>query len=143
MGHVAMLAYIPIVLVLVPVTMLIPRPPVILSFGVFLASAVLSFLALDSLVFAENRYHLGILTITLLAPPSWAFFALYFLLGTAIDAMLAVWVWKRTPLSATRRTERHLPLAPGGWLLARHPPHWRADSRRYRPVPGLPRRPPR
>ena len=139
MGHVAMLAYIPIALVLVPVTMLIPRPPAILSVGVFLASAVLSFLALDSLVFAENRYHLGILTITLLAPPSWAFFALYFLLGTAIEAMLAVWVWKRTALSATRRIEWYLPLVLGGCLLASHLIHWWAEAHYYVPVTAFTR----
>ena len=139
MGHVAMLAYIPIALVLVPVTILIPRPPVILSVGVFLASAVLSFLALDSLVFAENRYHLGILTITLLAPPSWAFFALYFLLGTAIEAMLAVWVWKRTALSAPRRIEWYLPLVLGGCLLASHLIHWWAEAHYYVPVTAFTR----
>src|SRR6266568_3885250 len=109
-GHVAMLAYIPCILVLVPLAMLIPRPPVILPLGVFLASAVLSFFVLDSLVFAENRYHLGVLTATLLAPQTWAFFALYFLLGAAIETMLAVRVWKRTALPATRRTEWYLAL---------------------------------
>src|SRR5207244_3625735 len=86
-----------------------------------------------------NRFHLGILTITLLAPPSWAFFALYFLLGTAIEAMLAVWVWKRTALSATRRIERYLPLVLGGCLLASHLIHWWAEAHYYVPVTAFTR----
>ena len=139
MGHVTMLAYTPFLLVLVPVTVLIPRARVILPLGVFLASAVLSFLVLDSLVFAENRYHLGILTITLLAPHTWAFFALYFLLGTAIETMLAAWVWKRTALPATRRTEWYLALALGGCLLASHLIHWWAEAHYDVPVTAFTR----
>ena len=139
MGHVAMLAYIPFVLVLVPVTMLIPRPPVVLSFGVFLASAVLSFLVLDSLVFAENRYHLSVLTATLLAPQTWAFVTVYFLVGAAIETMLAAWLWKRTALSSTRRIEVYLPLALGGCLLASHLVHWWAEAHYYVPVTAFTR----
>ncbi len=125
MGHVTM--------------MLIPRARVILPLGVFLASAVLSFLVLDSLVFAENRYHLGILTITLLAPHTWAFFALYFLLGTAIETMLAARVWKRTALPAPRRTEWYLALALGGCLLASHLIHWWAEAHYDVPVTAFTR----
>ncbi len=49
-------------LLLVPLILLVPRPRVILPLGVLLASAVLSFLVLDTLVFAEHRYHLDVLT---------------------------------------------------------------------------------
>ena len=94
-GQMSALACIPFLL-LVPLMVLSPRPRLIVPLGVFLGSAVLSFLVLDSLLFADNRYHLSVLTFTLLAPPTWAFLALYFLMGLAIEAMLALWVWKRS-----------------------------------------------
>ena len=53
-GHLSALAYIPFLL-LVPVIGLVPRPRLVLPLGVALASAGLSFLVLDSLVFADNR----------------------------------------------------------------------------------------
>ena len=61
LGQMTALGYIPFLL-LVPLVVLIPRPWVILPLGVCLAGAVLSFMVLDSLVFAENRYHVGVLT---------------------------------------------------------------------------------
>ena len=88
-GHLSALAYIPL-LPLVPVMLLIPWPRLVLPLAVFLASVLLSFLLLDSLVFAENRYHLGVLTFSMLEPQTWAFLALYFLLGVAVEAMVAL-----------------------------------------------------
>jgi uncharacterized protein len=138
-GHVTALAFIPCILVLVPVMMLIPRPKVILPLGVLLASSVLSFLVFDSLVFAENRYHLSVLTATMLARQTWAFVALYILLGTVIEAMLAVWVWKRTAFPATRRIGRYLAFALVGCLLASHLIHWWAEAHYYVPVTAFTR----
>ena len=71
-GHFSALAYL-VFLLMVPVIALIPRPRLVLPLGVFLASAGVSLLLLDTLVFAENRYHLGVLTASLLAPETWAF----------------------------------------------------------------------
>ena len=81
-GHLAALAYLPLLLLL-PVMLLLPRPRLVLSLAVGLESALLSFLVLDSLVFAEHRYHLGILTLSLLAPLTWAFAALYLVVALA------------------------------------------------------------
>ena len=132
-GHLSALAYIPFLL-LVPVIVLIPRPRVILPVGVALASAGTSLLLLDTLVFAENRYHLGFLTFSLLAPQTWAFLALYFLLGVAIEALLAVTVWKRTALPPTRRVGRYLALGLAGCFLASHLIHAWAEAHYYVPV---------
>jgi membrane-anchored protein YejM (alkaline phosphatase superfamily) len=109
LGQITVLGYTPFLL-LVPVIVLLPRPWVVLPLAVVLASAVLSFIVLDSLVFAENRYHVGVLTFLLLAPLTWAFLALYFLVGVAIEAMLALWVWKRSAVPPRRRI---------GWYLDR------------------------
>src|SRR5438046_571991 len=69
-GHLSGLAYIPLFM-LVPVMILIPRPRVVMPLAVVMSSVVLSFLLLDSLVFAENRYHLGVLTFSLLETTTW------------------------------------------------------------------------
>lgn len=116
-GHLSALAYIPF-LVLLPVIMLIPQPHIVLPVGVVLASADLSFLLLDSLVFAENRYHLNVLTFTMLEPQTWAFLALYFVVGLVIEAALARWVWTRTALPPTRHVSRYLALVLAGCFLA-------------------------
>ena len=72
------LAYVPLLALLVPVILLVPRASVVVPLGVLAASAGLSLLVLDSLFFAENRYHLGAVTLALLAPRTWAFTAVYF-----------------------------------------------------------------
>ena len=95
-GHLSALAGIPLLLLLAPVVALLPRPRLVLPLGVVLGSAGVAFVLLDSLVFAENRYHLNVLTFTLLEPQTWAFLALYFFVALAIEAMLAAWVWRRT-----------------------------------------------
>jgi membrane-anchored protein YejM (alkaline phosphatase superfamily) len=77
---------------------------------VVLAGASAGFLMLDSLVFAENRYHLGILTATLLAPQTWLFLGIYFALGLAIEGMLARAVWRRTETAPRRHVGRYLAL---------------------------------
>ncbi len=138
-GHLSALAYIPFLLLLVPVTVLIPWPRLVLPFGVFLASAGLSFVLLDSLVFAENQYHLNVLTFTLLAPQTWAFFALYFLLSVAVEAMLALWVWKRTARPSTRRVGRYLALGLVSCFLASHLIHAWAEAHYYVPVTAFTR----
>src|SRR6266568_3804730 len=71
MGHLSALAYIPL-LALVPVMILVPQRWIVMPLAVFMSSVLLSFLLLDSLVFAENRYHLGVLTFSLLEPKTWA-----------------------------------------------------------------------
>jgi membrane-anchored protein YejM (alkaline phosphatase superfamily) len=109
-GHIAVLAYLPIFLLVLPLILLLPRPRVVVPLGVLLASAAASFLMLDSLVFAENRYHLGILTATLLAPQTWLFLGIYFALGVAIEGMLARAVWRRTETAPRRHVGRYLAL---------------------------------
>jgi uncharacterized protein len=137
-GQMTALAYIPFLL-LVPVILLVPRPGLVLPVAVFLASVVVSFLVLDSLVFAENRYHLGVLTFIMLAPLTWAFLALYFLVGAAIEAMLALWVWKRSARAPRRPVGRYLAVALGSCFLASHLIHAWSEAHNYVPVTAFTR----
>jgi membrane-anchored protein YejM (alkaline phosphatase superfamily) len=137
-GHLAALAYVPFLL-LVPVMLLLPRPGLILTLGVTLGSVALSLLLLDSLVFAENRYHLNVLTVVMLAPLTWAFLALYFLVGAAIEAMVAVWVWKHSAHPPRYRVGRYLAVVIGICFLASHLIHAWADAHNYVPVTAFTR----
>jgi hypothetical protein len=137
-GHLSALACIPILL-LVPVGLLIPWPRAVVPLGVVIGSAVVSLLLLDSLLFAETRYHIGVLTFTLLEPQTWAFLALYFVVALAIEAMLAQWVWRRTEGSPRHRIGRYLALGIVGCFLASHLIHLWAEAHFYVPVTSFTR----
>jgi len=137
-GHLSALAYIPLIL-LVPVMMLVPRPWAVLPLAVLVSSVILSFLLLDSLVFAENRYHLGVLTFSLLERQTWAFLFLYFLLGLAVEAMVAAWIWRRTAFPGMGRIGWYLPLGLGACLLASNLIHAWAEAHYYPPVTAFTR----
>lgn len=137
-GQMSAFAYIPFLL-LVPLIALIPRPRLIVPLGVFLSSTVLSFLVLDSLLFADNRYHLSVLTFTLLAPRTWAFLGLYFIIDLAIEAMLALWVWTRTVDPPRYRFGRYVVLGIVGCFLASHLTHLWAEAHYYTPVTSFTR----
>jgi uncharacterized protein len=122
-GHMGALAGAPLLVLLVPVVALIPRPRLVLPLGVVLASVGVAFVVLDSLVFAENRYHLNVLTFSLLEPQTWAFLALYFVVALVIESMLAGWIWQRTARPATRRIGRYLAVGLAGCFVAAHLVH--------------------
>ena len=137
-GQMSVLAYIPFLL-LIPLIVLIPWPRLIVPLGALLGSAVLSFLVLDSLLFADNRYHLSVLTFSLLAPQTWAFLGLYFLMGLAIESMLALWVWKRTVNPPRHRFGRYVALGIVGCFVASHLTHMWAEAHYYVPVTSFTR----
>jgi uncharacterized protein len=118
-GHWSALTYLPLLLLLTPVLLLFPRPRLVLPLGVLLAAAGLSLLLLDSLVFAENRYHLGVVTFLLFETETWAFLAVYFVVFLALESMLAGWFWRRSALP-TRRIGRYLALGAVGCFVASH-----------------------
>jgi membrane-anchored protein YejM (alkaline phosphatase superfamily) len=138
-GHLTALACVPFLALLVPLIVLFPQPRVVLSLGICLASAVLSLFLLDSLLFAENRYHLNVLTFTLLEPRTWGFLAIYFVLGGTIEAMLASWVWARIRSQPRRRIGRYLALVLGSCFVASHLIHWWASAHYYVPVTSFTR----
>ena len=138
-GHVSALAYLPCLLVLMPVILLYPRPRLVVPLGVVLGGIAAGLLLLDSLVFVENRYHLNALTFMLLAPQTWGFLALYVVLGVAIEGMLAGWVWQRTAQPPGRRIGRYLALGLGACFVAGHLIHAWAEARYDVPVTSFTR----
>jgi membrane-anchored protein YejM (alkaline phosphatase superfamily) len=122
-GHMSALACLPLLVLLLPVAALMPRPRLVLPLGVGLASVGVAFVVLDSLVFAENRYHLNVLTFSLLEPQTWAFLALYVVVALAIESMLAGWIWQRMARPARRGIGRYLAVGLVGCFVAAHLVH--------------------
>src|SRR4030095_10234493 len=137
-GQMAVFAFVPFLLLL-PVILLLPWPRIIVPLGVCLGSTVLSFLVLDSLLFADNRYHLRVLTLSLLAPQTWAFLAVYFVMALAIEAMLALWVWRRTEEAPRHRRARYLTIGIVVCFVASHLVHLWAEAHYYVPVTSFTR----
>src|SRR5262245_27641675 len=133
-GHLGALAYGPFVLLLAPVILLLPRPRVVLPLAVVLGSVGLSGLLLDSLVFAQNRYHLNALTLALLAPQTWAFVAFYLVMFLVIETLLALWGWRRSGTPARRRVGWYLAGGVAGCLLTSQVIHAWGEARFYAPV---------
>jgi len=126
-GHLSALVCLPLLIVVSPVVALIPRPRLVLPLGIVLASVGVAFLVLDSLLFAENRYHLNLLTVTLLEPQTWAFLVVYVVAALAIESMLAGWLWQRAERPAPRRIGRYLAFGLAGCFVASHGVHaWAA-----------------
>ena len=126
-GHMSALACAPLLVLLVPLAMVFPRSRLVLPLGVVVSGAVVAFVVLDSLLFAENRYHLSVLTFRLLEPQTWTFVAVYAVVALAIESMLASWIWPRTARPATRRIGRYLAIGLAGCFVAAHLAHaWAA-----------------
>jgi len=126
-GQLGALACIPLLVLLSAVVALVPRARLVLPLGVACASASVALATLDSLLFSANRYHLDVLTLTLLEPRTWAFLGFYFLVALAVEAMLAAWVWQRTACPPTRRIGRYLAVGLAGFFVATHLVHaWAA-----------------
>ena len=122
-GHLSVLACVPLFVLLVPIVGLLPRPRLVLPLGVVASGAGVAFLLLDSLVFAENRYHLNVLTFSILEPQTWAFLGFYFVVALAIEAMLAGWIWQWTARPPARRLGRWVGLALAACFVAGHLVH--------------------
>lgn len=139
LGHLAVLAYLPLVAILIPLALVIPRPRLVLPVGVVLASAGVSLLLLDSLLFVQNRYHLSVVTFTLLDPQTFAFLGVYFAVGVAIEGMLAARIWERAPLAPASRAGWRLALGLAACFAASHLVFAWAEARYYMPVTAFTR----
>jgi len=137
-GQMSVFAYVPFLLLVLAIVVF-PQPRVVVPLGVLLGSTILSFIVLDSLLFADNRYHLSVLAFTLLAPHTLAFLAIYFAAGLAIEAMLAHWIWRRTVDAPRLRVGRYLALGLVACFVSSHLIHLWAEAHSYVPITSFTR----
>jgi membrane-anchored protein YejM (alkaline phosphatase superfamily) len=93
-GQFAVLAGIPLVLILTPVVLMLPSRRLVRTIGVLLASVGLSLLFLDTNVFAEQRFHLSRLVMELFEWFTWVMLAVIFIIILFFQSMLAGIVWR-------------------------------------------------
>lgn len=117
-----------------PLTLLLPYRRLIVPLAVLTGSVALSLLLVDSLVFADNHYHINRLTMTILGWKTWGFAILYFAILTLFSAMLARWTWQRFGRPATTKVGRYVTAAIVVVLIGVHGVHAWADAAYYVPV---------
>ena len=104
-----------------------------------LTAAGLSLAVLDSLLFVQNRYHLSVVTFTLLDPQTFAFLGLYFFVGLAIEGMLAARIWERSVRAVRSRIGLYAAVGLAGCFVASQLVFAWAEARYYMPVTAFTR----
>jgi membrane-anchored protein YejM (alkaline phosphatase superfamily) len=134
----ALLGFLPLMLVLGPVALLIPRKGLVLTLGVCLMALALTVLVLDTNVFAQYRYHLSLLTVEIFAASTWVFAGIILFVALLFESMLAGIIWQRVQARRGR---------PGVWLalslvcigLIAQGIHVWADAVAYTPITSFTR----
>ena len=136
-SHFALLALAPWALVVLPLTLLAPRRRLVAAVSVFAAAVLLAAVLIDSLVFAEDRFHVSALALAILGWSTWGFALLYFAIFLAMCAMLA----RATLPRFARLSGRALVAALAGLVLvpflATQALHVWADATYYVPITGF------
>jgi len=88
-GHFALLALLPALLVVIPLTLLLPWRPLIVGLAVLLAAAEATLLMVDGNVFATQRYHVTWLTAVLFERSTWILVGVIGVSALAFEALLA------------------------------------------------------
>lgn len=138
LGHFALLAALPIGLVVVPLAVLVARRAVVMPAAVLLAAAGLTLLVIDGNVFAAQRYHLTPLTAVLFETTTWIFVALIGVIALAFEAMLAGAVWRWVDGARSRHGVLLAIILAGAWLGSQAIHIW-ADAIGHTPVTQLTR----
>ncbi len=133
-GQFALLACVPMFLVLGPLALLMPSRRLVLPLGVFLMSLGLSLLLLDTNVFAEHRFHLSWLTAQLFETTTWIFTAILFVIFLVFEAMLAGIIWRNFALAPVPRGGRMLAAVLCGCWLGGTAIHIWGDAVGHTPV---------
>ncbi len=98
-GQFALLGFLPLMLLLGPIALLLPRKPLLMGIGVPVAAAGLTIVALDTNVFAEYRYHMSALTAQIFESSTWILTGIIFCVALLFQALLAGNVWQRVASS--------------------------------------------
>lgn len=102
-GQFALLGFLPLMILLGPVALVLPRKPVVMGAGVLLMAAGVTILLLDTNIFAQYRYHLSRLTVEIFETSTWAFAGFMFVVLTLFQSMLAGNIWRRVQFRGNQR----------------------------------------
>lgn len=133
-SHFGLLGLAPWLLVVLPLSLLVPSRRLAFTLSVGLAAASLAILLIDSHVFAEDRFHLSALALAILGGTTWVFALVYFGIFVVLCAFVARATWPRLARVSERRL---VSLIAGGVLapfLVAQALHIWADATFYVPI---------
>lgn len=133
-SHFALLGVAPWVIVVLPLTLVAPSRPLVVAASVLCAAATLALVLVDSLVFAEDRFHLSALALAILGWSTWGFALVYFAIFLALCALLARSLGPRLARLSGRTLARALLLAVLVPFLITQALHIWADASFYVPI---------
>src|SRR5262245_24640344 len=136
-GNFELLALAAWLLLPLPLALLLPRPQWVLASGVVVGAALLTGVLVDSLVFAEDRFHLSALSLAILGSSTWNFAALYFAIFLGMCALLARATWRRVKLLSGRALAAAIGGAALAPFLCAQALHVWADATFFLPVTSL------
>lgn len=93
-GHFALLAALPVGLLVVPLALAWPQRAVVTATAAVVEGVVLALLVVDGNVFAEQRYHLTPLTAVLFETTTWVFIGIIAFFSLVFEFLLSGYVWR-------------------------------------------------
>ena len=152
-GHFALLSFLPYFLLIVPLSFFCRRAVPLIAWTVFVYTAALSLLLVDTFVFAQYRFHLNLLYLAMLfkgGSQIIGFSTKTWLIGVTAAILLCLWegIWAAAVWRHLNRTPIHVPGRRGGWMIGiplilllavSHLIHIWADARYDRSVTRLTR----
>jgi membrane-anchored protein YejM (alkaline phosphatase superfamily) len=136
-GQFTLLAVAPWLLLVLPLTIAAPRRGLVVATSVCLAATLLSFVLVDSLVFAEDRFHVSALALAILGWHTWGFAILYLAIFLVLCALLARSTWTRLSGISGRALASGLAAIVFVPYLAAQALHIWADATFYLPITSL------
>ncbi len=93
-GQATLLAGIPWLLIVLPLTLLLPFKRLIVPLCILLAAASMATLIVDVLLFSSNQFHLSPMVLQILDWQTWGFGGFYFALLLIVLSIFSGWLWK-------------------------------------------------
>lgn len=133
-GHLALLSVVPMFILLTPVVVVFRSRRLVQALAVVIAASGLSLLFLDTNVFAEHRFHLGLLSASLFEVSTWVFVCILLVIFIVFEAMLAGIIWRNFVLADGRKNGRMLAVVLIGCWLGSQAIHIWGDAVGHTPV---------
>jgi hypothetical protein len=137
LGHFALLAFLPLVLLAGLAIAVWPRHVAVMAVAVLVAALLIALLVLDTNVYVERRMHLNLLVAALFEPITWFFAAIVLMVALLFESLLAGALWRWLHQRSGSRGGRALFAAIVCCTLLSQGLHVWADAVAYQPVTRL------
>jgi membrane-anchored protein YejM (alkaline phosphatase superfamily) len=132
--HFAMLAFLPWLVLVVPLCVLWPRDAVVRVTGVAIFAMSTAWLLLDGLLYVERQFHINRLTMQVLGWHTWLFGLFYLLMFTLAASLISKRLWTFTARPATANRGKWIGILFCGCYVVSQTMHAWADANYYVPV---------